>query len=55
MDARGLVAGRIRFNDIPVEQREGLVEVGGAVEVGSEHVGALSVAVPDVNIEERNA
>ena len=50
-----LVTGNIRFYDIPTEQRERFVEIGGAGEVGAESVLQAAVAQPDGDGNQRNS
>ena len=50
-----LVTGGVCFNDVPVEQRERLVEIGGAVEVRDEIVGQAAVTEPNGSVDQRNS
>ena len=54
MDPGRLIAARIRCDDIPIEQRERLVETGNAVEVRRQSVGPTAVAVANKGIDQRN-
>jgi len=53
VDAGVLVTGRIRFNNIPTEQREDFVEPGVTVQVGIVEVGITAVAEPNVRRHQR--
>src|SRR5882762_2419967 len=55
VDAGGLVTGRVRFNRIPVEQGERLVEIGHTAEVREETVGHAAVFEPDFVLNQRNS
>src|SRR6267142_2819045 len=50
-----LVAVRIRFHNVPVEDREDLVKAGETLQVGAVEVGDTAVAVPDVGRYQREA
>ena len=50
-----LVAGHIGFHRVPAEQRERLVEVGGAGEVRDQQVFQAAVAQPDGDVREWNS
>ena len=55
MRPRVLITGRIRFQHVPVEDREDLVKTGETFEVGAVQVGDTAVFVPDVGGHEREA
>src|SRR6202043_3163868 len=54
VNPRCLIAARIRCDNIPIEQRERLVETGNAVEVRCQSVGPTAVAVVNKGIDQRN-
>ncbi len=55
MGPRVLETRRIRFNDIPAEQREDLVEARGPCQVGVVEVGVAAVAESNVSRNERES
>ena len=50
-----LVAIRVRFHNVPVEDREDLVEACKTLEVGTVQVGDTAVAVPHVGRHKRQS
>src|SRR5262249_34668860 len=51
----GLIAGIVRFDDVPVEQRKGLVEAVVPLQIGARSIRQAAVAVANGGVGERNS